>query len=145
MFIDINDVDGSELVREKVVGTNLDKIRVATRGTGIRIVFDSGQDGLFSYDIKTVPQGLLVTIDEKGLQATKNKKLNTASAIPSDPTLEALIDSSEAALSDKAQMSGDDVSAMEAMQDSFEFSGYKATRISVDFYKIDLQFLVDRF
>ncbi len=135
MFIDINDVDGSELVREKVVGTNLDKIRVATRGTGVRIVFDSGQDGLFSYDIQTVPQGLKVTIDEKGMQAQKN---NTASAIASDPTLDALIDSSEAAVSDKAQMPEDDVTAMEAMQDSFEFSGYKATRISVDFYKIDL-------
>ncbi|MEA3466955.1 MAG: AMIN domain-containing protein [Thermodesulfobacteriota bacterium] len=130
MFIDINNVNGSELVREKIVGTNLDKIRVATRGTGVRIVFDSGQDGLFSYDIQTVPQGLLVTIDEKGLRAQKNRA--------SDPTLDALIDSSEAALSDKAQMPGETVTAVEAMQDSFEFSGYKATRISVDFYKIDL-------
>ncbi len=131
MYIDINNVNGSELVREKIVGTNLDKIRVATRGTGVRIVFDSGQDGLFSYDIQTVPQGLMVTIDEKGLRAQKNNRA-------SDPTLDALIDSSEAALSDKAQMSGDNVTAVEAMQDSFEFSGYKATRISVDFYKIDL-------
>ena len=139
MFIDINNVNGSELVREKIVGTNLDKIRVATRGTGVRIVFDSGQDGLFSYDIQTVPQGLMVTIDEKGLRAQKNKKMVTQkNNRASDPTLDALIDSSEAALSDKAQMSGDTVTAVEAMQDSFEFSGYKATRISVDFYKIDL-------
>ena len=139
MFIDINNVNGSELVREKIVGTSLEKIRVATRGTGVRIVFDSGQDGLFSYDIQTVPQGLMVTIDEKGLRAQKNKKMVTQkNNRASDPTLDALIDSSEAALSDKAQMSGDTVTAVEAMQDSFEFSGYKATRISVDFYKIDL-------
>jgi type IV pilus assembly protein PilQ len=143
MFIDINNVDGSELVREKAVGTSLDKIRVATRGTGVRIVFDAGSDGLFSYDIKTVPQGLMVTIDEKGLQEAndmkmEDKNIDTAAAIASDPTLDALIDSSEAALSDKAQPSEENVTAAEAMQDSFAFSGYKATRISVDFYKIDL-------
>ena len=144
MFIDINNVDGSELVREKAIGTSLDKIRVATRGTGVRIVFDAGPDGLFSYDIKTVPQGLLVIIDEKGHQAPHDFKMatentDTAEAIASDPTLDALIDSSEAVLSNKTQTSGkDDVTAAEAMQDSFEFSGYKATRISVDFYKIDL-------
>ncbi|HID70860.1 MAG TPA: AMIN domain-containing protein, partial [Desulfobacterales bacterium] len=74
MFIDINNIDGSELMREKTVGTNLDKIRVATRGTGVRIVFDSGQDTLFSYDIQTVPQGLLVTIDENpGKSPAKQK------------------------------------------------------------------------
>lgn len=143
MFIDINNVDGSELVREKVIGTSLDKIRVATRGTGVRIVFDSGQDGLFSYDIQTVPQGLMVTIDEKGIQVPKdakmaNESISTAEAIVSDPTLDALIDSSEAALSDQAKAAAEGVTAIEAMQDSFEFSGYKATRISVDFYKIDL-------
>lgn len=144
MFIDINNVDGSELVREKAIGTNLDKIRIATRGSGVRIVFDAGADGLFSYDIKTVSQGLLVTIDEKGFQAPKEVKAvserstNSAEAIASDPTLDALIDSSEAALQDKTTTSGEDVTAADAMQDSFEFSGYKATRISVDFYKIDL-------
>jgi type IV pilus assembly protein PilQ len=143
MYIDINNVDGSELVREKTIGTSLDKIRVATRGSGVRIVFDAASDGLFPYDIKTVPQGLLVTIDEKSIQAPKDFRIatgstNTAGAITSDPTLDALIDSSEAALSDKTQTSGEDITAAEAMHDSFEFSGYKATRISVDFYKIDL-------
>jgi type IV pilus assembly protein PilQ len=144
MFIDINNVNGSELVREKAIGTSLNKIRVATRGTGVRVVFDAGPDGLFSYDIKTVPQGLMVTINEKSIQASKNIKVATgntktaATGVASDPTLDALIDSSEAILSDKSQMSGEDVTAADAMQDSFEFSGYKATRISVDFYKIDL-------
>jgi len=38
MFIDINNINGSELVREKAIGTSLSKIRVATRGSGIRIV-----------------------------------------------------------------------------------------------------------
>lgn len=143
MFIDINNVDGSELVREKAIGTSLDKIRVATRGTGVRIVFDAGKDGLFSYDIKTVPQGLMVVIDEKVSPETAaatngGGAASKTAAIASDPTLDELIDSSEAAVTEKAQLSGEDVTAAEAMQDSFEFSGYKATRISVDFYKIDL-------
>lgn len=38
MYIDINNVDGSELVREKEIGLSVDKIRVATRGSGVRIV-----------------------------------------------------------------------------------------------------------
>ncbi len=59
-------------------------------------------------------------------------------AAASDPTLDALIDSSESALTASAANTGETVTAAEAMQDSFEFSGYKATRISVDFYKIDL-------
>lgn len=139
MFIDINNIDGSELVREKAVGTKLDKIRVATRGSGVRIVFDAGTDGLFPYDIKTVPQGLMVIIDEKMSAAQNSAGAEmTSAAIASDPTLDKLIDSSEAAITQKTQSSGEDVTAAEAMQDSFEFSGYKATRISVDFYKIDL-------
>jgi type IV pilus assembly protein PilQ len=145
MYIDINNIDGSELVREKAVGTSLDKIRVATRGSGVRIVFDSSQQQLFSYDIKTVPQGLLVTIDESPslkteetavTPSTKDKKV--AKANVSDPTLDALIDSSEAALVNEVQSPAKEVTAVEEMQDSFGFSGYKTKRISVDFYKIDL-------
>ncbi len=145
MYIDINNIDGSELVREKVIGTSLDKIRVATRGSGVRIVFDSSQQPLFSYDIKTVPQGLLVTIDEstsvKPGQAAVSaaaKSKDSARATVSDPTLDALIDSSEAALVNEVQSPAKDAATVAAMQDSFGFSGYKTQRISVDFYKIDL-------
>jgi len=137
LFVDINNIDGSELVRELVVGTDLEKIRVATRGTGVRIVFDSSKDSLFSYAIKTVPQGLLVTIDESELTKTA-EKTDTAKSAASDPTLDALIDSSEAVATEKAQSPGKKVTAAESMEDSFGFSGYKSKRISVDFYKIDL-------
>jgi len=136
MFIDINNIDGSELMREKAVGTNLDKIRVATRGTGVRIVFDSGQKGLFPYDIQTVPQGLLITVDEKPVEPGKKNIANSGNV--SDPTLEDLIDSSEKALTNNSKSEDGNVTAADAMQDSFQFSGYKSTRISVDFYKIDL-------
>ncbi len=148
MYLDINNIDGSELSREKHVGTSLDKIRVATRGSGVRIVFDSGPKGLFTYSVESAPQGLLVTIDENAATVSKTTfpasssvDSSTASASPSampDPTLEALIDSSEAALSSEPQSPDQTTTAAEAMQDSFEFSGYKTKRISVDFYKIDL-------
>jgi len=139
LFLDINNIDGSELVREMAVGTNIEKIRVATRGTGIRIVFDSGIDDLFSYDIKPVPQGLLVIIDEteSPLAKTPGKAIDSKSTA-SDPTLDALIDSSEAAMTEKSKSPRENITAAEAMEDSFGFSGYKANRISVDFYKIDL-------
>ena len=143
MFIDINNIDGSELVREKSIGTSLDKIRVATRGTGVRIVFDSGQKGLFSFDIKTSPQGLLVVIDESSIPETPGnfgvaRSADTKKNTVSDPTLDALIDSSEAAITEKVLSPEKNITAAEAMEDSFGFSGYKSTRISVDFYKIDL-------
>ncbi len=138
MYLDVNNVDGSELTREKSVGTNLDKIRVATRGSGVRIVFEAAKDKqLFSFDVKTAPQGLLISINEK---APEKKPTTTNNAVGenkvvSDPTLDALIESSEAALTES---NGDATGAAEQMQDSFGFSGYKSNRISVDFYKIDL-------
>jgi type IV pilus assembly protein PilQ len=153
MYIDINDIDGSELVREKAVGSVVDKIRIATRGSGVRIVFDSAQKDLFTYDIKTVPQGLLVTVIETPSKVSPVKNpTQTVTAenspqvaskepvaeVASDPTLDALIDSSEAVIN-QGISSGDTVpTAAEKLQDSFGFSGYKATRISVDFFKIDL-------
>ena len=138
MFIDINDIDGSELVREKVIGSSVDKIRVATRGSGIRIVFDSGQQDLFSYTVKTVPQGLLVTVPKKEQPKAAAVKAAKSSAVISDPTLDALLDSSEAVINNMPANATASQSAAEEMQDSFGFSGYKTKRISVDFYKIDL-------
>ncbi len=138
MYLDVNNVDGSELSREKSVGTNLDKIRVATRGSGVRIVFEAAKDKqLFSFDVKTAPQGLLITINEKAPEAqpAAGKDAFADNAVASDPTLDALIESSEVALTDNSREKAD---AAEEMQDSFGFSGYKSNRISVDFYKIDL-------
>lgn len=144
MFIDINDINGSELVREKAIGTSIDKVRIATRGSGVRIVFDSSQQDLFAYTVKTVPQGLLVTIAEtkatKNAAITNNVAKTEKSAAPktSDPTLDALIDSSEAAITGESSSDATASVTAEELQDSFGFSGYKAKRISVDFYKIDL-------
>lgn len=143
LYIDINNVDGSQLVREKQVGTRLAQIRVAPRGSGVRVVFDAGPEGLFPFTITPVPQGLSVTILESAPQDETVSPADTKGQedlleVASDPTLDALIDSSEAALLDQELKVPDQEKTAQDMQNSFEFSGYKATRISVDFYKIDL-------
>ena len=130
MFIDISGVEGSKLARETDVGTALSKIRVAPKGSGIRLLFDSGLPALFDYTVTQDPQGLLVTIQE-----TK-----PAMAAPTDTTLGALIDSSTTALSaGKAKGEQATKGSPGPKENSFDFGGYKdAKRISVDFFKIDL-------
>jgi len=136
MFIDIEDVNISELVREKHIGTSVEKIRVAPKGSGARIVFDSKSDKLFRYTVAPSPGGLTVVIDESGAKASKQK-----SSAKSDATLDSLIGSSEA--QSKAQAAGKGSSSaidakVASLSDNFSFSGYKKQRISVDFYKIDI-------
>ncbi len=92
----------------------------------------------YTYKVGRIENDLSVRIvPGKGVAsapvATKQKK-----AVVSDPTLDALMDSSEAVVVDKTLHPEEDVTAAEAMEDSFGFSGYKSTRVSVDFYKIDL-------
>ncbi len=136
MFIDVEDVDISGLVREKHIGTSVEKIRVAPKGSGARIVFDSKSDKLFRYTVAPSPDGLTVVIDESGARASKKK-----SSAKSDATLDSLIGSSEA--QSKAQAAGKGSSStmdakVASLSDNFSFSGYKKQRISVDFYKIDI-------
>lgn len=138
MFIDITGVDGSKLARETEVGTALSKIRVAPKGTGIRLLFDSGLPSLFDYTVTPDPQGLLVTIKEAKQDSQQGIAKDTIS--PADSTLKNLIDSSATALSEgKSKGQGSTDNATGALENSFNFGGYKDTkRISVDFFKIDL-------
>ncbi|MFH2123151.1 MAG: secretin and TonB N-terminal domain-containing protein [Pseudomonadota bacterium] len=138
MFIDITGADGAKLARETEVGTALSKIRVAPKGTGIRLLFDSGLPSLFDYTVTPDPQGLLVIIKEaKQESQTVTSKDSKA---PADSTLENLIDSSATALTkgkSKEESNSDNTSG--TLESSFNLSGYKdAKRISVDFFKIDL-------
>jgi type IV pilus assembly protein PilQ len=144
MFIDVADVSISELVREKKIGTSLDKIRVSPRGTGARIVFDSASEKLFDYDVLSTASGIKVIIDEKTnpLRANLQNVAAPAPSGPSDATLDELIESSsnllsksQAAVAGSETLTNDNVTSL---QDSFAFSGYNKQRISVDFYKIDI-------
>ncbi len=138
MFIDLNGVDGSELVRETEVGTALSKIRIAPKGTGLRLLFESGLPALFAYTVTSDPQGLLVTIEEA--KADSPPEITNALANPADTALDGIIGSTVTATSKAtAPENSGGKNTTTAREDSFNFGGYKDTkRISVDFFKIDL-------
>lgn len=138
MFIDLTGVEGSKLARETEVGTALSKIRVAPKGTGIRLLFDSGLPTLFDYTVTTDPQGLRVIIQEAKQDAPQ--AIAASAASPADATIGSLIDSSATALSKgKTKGQNSPERSTDLTESSFDFGGYKdAKRISVDFFKIDL-------
>lgn len=144
MYVDIEDVAINELSREKLIGTSVDKVRVAPRGNGARIVFDSASEKLFSYTVAPSPQGLSIVIDEANPsnpnQASTAKTVDNAKPQASgDETLDKLIGSSEKLLTqDPQQIVQHAKATAESLADDFSFSGYKKQRISVDFYKIDI-------
>lgn len=142
MFIDVENVDISELIREKRIGTSVDKIRVSPQGNGARIVFDSATSELFDYSISNASGPLVVTIKENAdlpIQATTAK--NSSPSKPTDKTLDSLIGETEDILAQDGTKTSDKkktTDAKSAIEDTFAFAGYNKQRISVDFYKIDL-------
>ncbi|WP_136798572.1 tetratricopeptide repeat protein [Desulfosediminicola ganghwensis] len=142
MFIDISDVSIIELLREKYVGTAVDKIRVAERGAGARIVFDSATTEIFDYDIQNTEQGLKVIV-KNNLGAGTVSATGSRSSVPAnaDSTLDELIESSSDLLAKVKPGSSPGIpkaDTVPSLQDTFAFSGYNNQRISVDFYKIDI-------
>ena len=144
MYIDIDNVNINELIREKRIGTSVEKIRVAPRGKGARIVFDSASPVLFKYSVAPTRTGLAIVIDESGTAPTVSSstpKAKSSSGSGSDSTLNALIGSSEELLKqDPDQLAKEAArkNSPKQLSDDFSFSGYKKQRISVDFYKIDI-------
>ncbi|MBU2537917.1 MAG: AMIN domain-containing protein [Proteobacteria bacterium] len=64
MYIDIANVTLPGKMLQHTVGTALAKIRAAQRKSAVRIVFDSGLNELFSYELENRPDGLIVKIAE---------------------------------------------------------------------------------
>jgi len=143
MFIDIADVSIIELLREKQIGTAVERIRVAERGSGARIVFDSATTELFDYDIQNTEQGLKVIVKNSPTSPKPASALSGPAAPPAkiDSTLDELIESSSDLLAKAKPGSIAPAASAESvpsLQDTFAFSGYNNQRISVDFYKIDI-------
>jgi type IV pilus assembly protein PilQ len=142
MFIDVDNVDISELIREKRIGTSVDKIRVSQQGNGARIVFDSATSDLFDYSISNASGPLVVTIKENaGLPAQATTAKSPSSSKPTDKTLDSLIGETEDILAQDGTKTPDKKKTTDpksAIEDTFAFAGYNKQRISVDFYKIDL-------
>lgn len=64
MYIDIANVVLPGKMLQHTIGTALAKIRAAQRNSAVRIVFDSGLNELFSYELENRPDGLIVKIAE---------------------------------------------------------------------------------
>ena len=144
MFIDIKNANIKELVREKYIGTSVEKIRVAPRNGGARIVFDSASDKLFHYTVTPSPQGLVVVINENAagtsIAAQNTQKANNSTKGTSDVTLDSLIGSLEQSIPgpDAQNSASETEKKISSLENDFSFSGYNKQRISVDFYKIDI-------
>lgn len=140
MYIDVDNVGINELLREKKIGTSVDRVRVAPRGKGARIVFDSAGKELFGYTVTETSNGLDVVIDESMSSSKPDTgKSSSASSASGDKTLDELISSSEKLLSqDPQELAASSTNKASKLAEDFSFSGYKKQRISVDFYKIDI-------
>jgi type IV pilus assembly protein PilQ len=149
MYMDIKNISFALPEREKMVGTtSLEKIRLANRDNGVRIVFDSGRPELFSYDILASNKGLEVVIPEAPGQilSDSNKKRIAATATDAQKaegeTAMAAAAPEEAATTPPSATGGQPAqpatSKQEEPADNFTVAGYTKQRITVDFYKIDL-------
>lgn len=145
MFIDIENVDITELIREKRIGTAVDKLRVASQGTGARITFDSAKAEIFDYTISNATGSLAVTIKENpdlpDTTAAAAVDKGKGAMEPTDKTLGSLIGETEDILATDGRKAASEEKGTKkkaAIEDTFGFAGYNKQRISVDFYKIDL-------
>ena len=143
MFIDVENVDIAQLIREKRIGTSVDKIRVVQQGNGARFLFDSATSSLFEYTVADNSGQVVVTIKEDsalpGQTASAGKERNATQG--TDKTLDSLIDETESIPAAKGKKSAEKKAATApevAIEDTFSFAGYDKQRISVDFYKIDI-------
>ncbi len=131
LYLDLDNVRGDTLLKEQEIGTALARIRVARRGSGLRVVLDASGDSLFPYEIKERDEGLEILIrEEKGsdqISSLIDQKQMIEQELPQvDPLKDASVSGAEKK------------KASRTMQDNFSFAGYKKERITVDFYKIDL-------
>ena len=140
MYIDINNVKFNELVTEKKIGTSVAKIRVAPKGKGARIVFDSASSQLFKYTVAPAADGLQVVVDETPGAQTQSQTKGQNKSVGDDSTLDALIGSSQHLVNNVPAKPGSKSPSAKAsaLENDFSFSGYNKQRISVDFYKIDI-------
>lgn len=168
MYIDIPDIKLLGKNMDKEVGTSLARIRAAQRQDTVRIVFDSGRDSLFHYEIEKQPNGLVVTIqepsqaesiiagimqqDEPAAQAEEIPGIQPETTggiapgnelinpvIPVAPVAKAKDDTAAAEKTPpKTEAPAPQEKKESSAQDNFAFAGYQKQKITVDFFKIDL-------
>ena len=126
LYIDLHGIAGETLLREQQVGTSaaVSKIRVAKRGSGLRVVLDAVGREIFPYEIFNKKNRLEIVVREPASSSRKKSTASASSGTQSDPEL--------------AMQLPEIQEAETELKDSFTFSGYNKQRITVDFYKIDL-------
>ncbi len=131
LYIDLPGIAGETLLREQQVPSSaaLRKIRVARRGTGLRVVFDAAGEDIFPYEIHSRKNSLDIVVAEtaaagKGAAAPETAAATAGKDEDSAPEVTTRLPEIQEAEAE--------------IKDSFSFSGYNKQRITVDFYKIDL-------
>ncbi|WP_456386977.1 AMIN domain-containing protein [Desulfolithobacter sp.] len=131
LYLDLDNVRGDTLLKEQEIGTALARVRVARRGSGLRVVLDASGSSLFPFEIKERDNGLEIVIREETGSDQISSLIGQKQLIEQElPQVDPL---NVASLSRTAKKK-----AAQTMQDNFSFAGYKKERITVDFYKIDL-------
>jgi type IV pilus assembly protein PilQ len=156
LYIDIPDVRMVDNAKQIQVGTALARIRMAHRDSGLRVVFDSGLDHLFGYEIDPTPQGLLITIMDSAPAAVAGTSGRTPSA--ANPALLGQTTSGKEKITPKLapaagkqppkavekppqenrQAAQSSPQPAKTVVDVLSFAGYNNQKITVDFFKIDL-------
>lgn len=131
MYIDIENSSLINIQNEYYIGEKVEKVRVAQNDKEVRFVLDSNTDKIFKYDIIASESALIVKVFKT---VPLNQEISSNS---SDQTLDTLIDSSIAELSQEKE-DKNEATDIKEKSDSFASSGFKKNKISVDFYKIDI-------
>lgn len=133
MYIDIANINVSELENTKVIGTSVDKVDVTPRGTGARFVFHSATNEMFRYTVQPSEKSLNIVIEE-----TVPQNSNKDQVSPADSTLKDLLASSEKIAVGSGTTDAQQQASPTRTKFDDVFAGYNKERISVDFFKIDL-------
>ncbi len=70
MYVDLKGINMSRSVRNVNVGTSVERVRTARRPNGVRVVFDSSLDHMFSYRIESMANGLDIVVSEPSSEDT---------------------------------------------------------------------------
>ncbi len=146
LLIDLPDVKMDDRVIPVALDSPVALVQAKQGGKGGRIILDSADSNLFSYDIQVNGNYMELTIAAKDVGSNEDSQmvaLLTGSTVEGSGSFAA--DASFMAMSeaqddftDMAFQSGSGDNNVVDMNSDINFSGYDEQKISVDFYKIDL-------
>lgn len=132
MYLDIHGATAPSVANVTEVNMGvLARLRTSTKENGVRIVFDSSIDQLFDYEIDTTQEGLQVTIKDpiKNNRESGNDPISALLSGLNNPQETNARDSQIAKQLKRVGVSGD----------AFVDAGYDQERITVDFYKTNIE------